>query len=121
LFRSQLGTTARISQGSSARVTQQDIAEAGDGSGGGVGNSEDVFDYSGGIADFEVTNLAEAGSVAQIVIPQAAAIGELPEYRKYRPGSGWGKFVVDENNRVESAAGSSSACPPPGDAAYQPG
>ena len=120
-LRLQLGTTARISQGTSARVTQQDIAEAGDGSGGSVGNSEDTFDYLGGIADFEVTNLAEAGSVAQIVIPQAAAIGEFPEYRKYRPGSGWGKFVEDENNHVESAAGSSSACPPPGDAAYQPG
>src|SRR5690606_5407042 len=121
LFRSQLGTTARISQGSSARVTQQDIAEAGDGSGGGVGNSEDTFDYVGGIADFEVTNLAEAGSVAQIVIPQAAAIGEFPLFRSYRRGSGWGEFVEDENNRVESAAGSSTACPPPGDASYQAG
>src|SRR5690606_30696214 len=26
-----------------------------------------------------------------------------------------------ESNRVESAPGSSSACPPPGDASYQPG
>lgn len=59
--------------------------------------------------------------MAQIVIPQAAAIGEFPEYRKYRPGSGWGAFVEDDNNRIESAAGSSSACPPPGDASYQPG
>ena len=119
--RLQVGTTARIVRANSARVTLQDIADSGDGSGGSVGNSEDDFDYLGGIYDFEVTSLPQTGSAIQIVIPQATAIGEFPEYRKFRPGSGWSKFVEDENNLVESAAGSSGACPDPGDAAYQTG
>jgi hypothetical protein len=120
-LRLQLGTVARVSRANSARVTLQNIADAGDGNGGSTGNSADTFDYLGGISDFEVTNLAEAGSVVQIVIPQAGAIGEFPEYRKFRAGSGWSPFVADELNRVESAAGSSGACPEPGDPAYQPG
>jgi hypothetical protein len=119
--RLQLGSTARIVLANSPRVTLQDIADAGDGSGGSVGNSEDDFDYLGGVYDFDVTNLPQAGSAVQVVIPQATAIGEFPEYRKYRPGSGWSNFVEDENNLVESAAGSSGECPDPGDAAYQTG
>ncbi|HWM28695.1 MAG TPA: outer membrane beta-barrel protein, partial [Woeseiaceae bacterium] len=119
--RLQIGSTARTAQAHSARVTRADIASAGDGQGGSVGNSEDEYDYLGGIHDFEVTNLPEAGSVVQIVIPQATAIGEFPEYRKYLPGPGWSNFVQDTNNLIESAPGTSSACPPPGDDAFQPG
>ena len=120
-LRLQLGTTARISQATSARVTSEDIARAGDGNGGGVGNSDDEFDYQSGIYDFEVTNLPEVGSTVQVVIPQAIAIGEFPDYRKYRPGVGWGDFVEDDNNSVASTAGSSGGCPEPGDQSYQPG
>jgi hypothetical protein len=120
-LRLQVGTTARIVLANTARVTLQDIADAGNGSGGSVANSEDSFDYLGGVYDFDVTNLPQAGSAVQIVIPQATAIGEFPEYRKFLPGSGWRKFVEDANNLVESAAGSSGACPDPGDAAYQSG
>lgn len=119
--RLQLGTTARIAGTRSARVTREDIASAGDGNGGSVGNSEDDFDYASGIYDFEVTNLPEVGSTVQIVIPQAIAIGEFPEYRKFQPSPGWVNFVEDANNSIESAAGSSGACPEPGDDSYQPG
>jgi len=119
--RLRIGTTARMVRANSPRVSLQDIANAGDGNGGSVGNSEDSFDYLGGIYDFEVASLPEVGASVQIVIPQAGAIGEFPEYRKFRPGSGWSKFVEDESNLIESAAGSSNACPDPGDAAYQPG
>jgi hypothetical protein len=119
--RLRIGTTARIVRANSPRVLLQDIANAGGSDGGSVGNSEDNFEYLAGVYDFEVANLPEAGSSVQIVIPQAGAIGEVPEYRKFHPASGWSKFVEDENNLVESAAGSSSACPDPGDAAYQPG
>ncbi|MEX2122624.1 MAG: Calx-beta domain-containing protein [Woeseia sp.] len=119
--RLQVGSTARTAQAGSARVTRDHIAAAGDGQGGSVGNSEDEYDYLSGIYDFEVTNLPEAGALVQIVIPQATAIGEFPEYRKYLPGPGWRDFVVDANNLIESAPGSSSACPEPGDAAFQPG
>jgi hypothetical protein len=119
--RLQLGTIARTRRSTSARVTAEDIANAGDGKGGTVNNSEDSFDYQSGIYDFEVANLPEPGSSVQIVIPQSAPVGEFPEYRKFRPQTGWTKFVEDENNSIASAAGSSAGCPPPGDSAYQSG
>jgi hypothetical protein len=102
-------------------VTREDIANAGDGRGGSVGNSEDDYDYLSGIYDYEVTNLPEAGSVVQIVIPQATAIGEFPQYRKFLPGPGWTGFVADANNRIDSAPGTGAACPDPGDAGWQAG
>jgi hypothetical protein len=120
-LRLQLGTTARSTNSTSARVTPEDIADAGDGRGGSVGNSEDDFDYLSGIYDFEVTNLPEVGSVVQIVIPQAMAIGDFPEYRKFQADAGWGDFVEDANNSIESSAGSSEGCPAPGDDSYQAG
>jgi hypothetical protein len=120
-MRLQLGSTARIARTNSSRVTANDIASAGDGSGGSVGNSEDNFDYLSGIFDFEVANLPEVGSIVQVVIPQGTAIGEFPEYRKFEADTGWVDFVEDANNSIESAAGSSGTCPPPGDDSYQPG
>ncbi|MGH8193748.1 MAG: Calx-beta domain-containing protein [Woeseiaceae bacterium] len=119
--RLQLGSTALTQQATSARVTLEDIAAAGDGDGGSVGNSEDEFEYMSGIYDFEVTNLPEIGAVVQIVIPQATAIGEFPEYRRFLPASGWGNFAEDANNTVASAAGTMGACPPPGDESFTPG
>jgi hypothetical protein len=119
--RLQLGSTARGSRSTSARVTLSDIAQAGDGTGGSVGNAEDSFEYASGIYDFEVTALPEVGAVVQVVIPQASPIAEFPEYRKYQPDSGWFSFVEDANNTVASAAGSSQGCPAPGDASYEPG
>jgi hypothetical protein len=118
--RLQLGTIARIAGTRSARITQENIASAGDGSGGSVGNSEDDFDYASGIFDFEITNLPEVGSAVRVVIPQATATAEFPEYRKFRPDSGWRDFVEDANNSIESSAGGGS-CPPPGDDSYQRG
>jgi hypothetical protein len=119
--RLQLGSTARSALSNTAAVTLSDIASAGDGSGGSVGNSEDDFEYLSGINDFEVTNLPHAGAVVRIVVPLAAAIGEFPDYRKFRADTGWRDFVVDANNDLKSASGSSGTCPAPGDAAWQPG
>jgi hypothetical protein len=119
--RLQLGSTALATQAASAQITREDIAAAGDGSGGSVANSEDEFDYLGGIYDFEITNLPEVGAVVQIVIPQASPIGEFPEYRKFRPATGWGLFTEDADNTIASAAGTAGTCPPPGDDGYQPG
>jgi hypothetical protein len=120
-LRLQLGTTARATQSTSAAVTIEDIANAGDGSGGSVGDSEDDFDYLSGIYDFEVTNLPEVGAVARVVIALSAPIGEFPTQRKYLPGAGWGDFIEDANDAVESAAGSGGTCPAPEDGAWQPG
>src|SRR5690606_28825136 len=111
----------RIRQTNSARVTIADIAEAGDGSGGSVGNSEDAFEYPGGIYDFEITNLPGAGASVQVVIPQSTPIGDFPEYRKFLPGRGWGKFVEDDANGIDSASGSGGECPGPDDSAWQQG
>lgn len=120
-LRLQLGNTARATGATGARITQQDIASAGGEAGENVDNSEDAFEYSSGIYDFQITALPEVGAVVQVVIPQASAIGEFPEYRKYEPGSGWSGFVEDANNSVASAAGSSQGCPAPGDESYEPG
>ncbi len=119
--RLQLGTTARTRRSTSARISAEDIANAGDGKGGSVNNSEDTFDYQSGMYDFEVTNLPEPGSSVQIVIPQSAPVGEFPEYRKFRSPTGWTRFVQDENNSIASAPGSSAGCPPPDDMAYRSG
>lgn len=117
----RLGSTARAVQATSARVTIADIAEGGDGDGGSVGNSEDAFDFVSGIFDFEITNLPKTGAVVRVVIPQSSPIGEVPEMRKFLPGTGWRSFVEDENNAVDSAAGSGGSCPAPGDSGWQPG
>ncbi|MEX2495778.1 MAG: Calx-beta domain-containing protein [Woeseia sp.] len=119
--RLQLGSTARTTRAPTALVTMADIAAAGDGSGGSVGNSEDNFDYRSGLFDFEVTNLPEAGNSVQVVIPQAGAIGEFPEYRKYLPDRGWGAFVEDSDNAIASASGSNGECPAPNADAWEPG
>jgi MYXO-CTERM domain-containing protein len=119
--RLQLGSAARGSRAISARVTAGNIANAGGEDGGSADNTGDEFDYLGGIYDFEATGLPEVGSVVHFVIPQASPIGEFPEYRKYRPDSGWFDFLEDANNTVASAAGSREGCPAPGDDSYQPG
>lgn len=119
--RLQLGSTARATQSTTASVTLADIATAGDGAGGSVGNSEDEFDYPGGIHDFAITNLPQAGAAVRIVIPQAAPIGQVPAMRKFLPGTGWRDFVEDDVNVVESAPGSGGSCPAPADPGWQPG
>ncbi|HET6628564.1 MAG TPA: Calx-beta domain-containing protein [Woeseiaceae bacterium] len=120
-IRLQLGSTARTARTASALVSIEHIASAGDGAGGSVGNSQDEFDYVSGIYDFAITNLPDVGSAVQVVIPQAAAIGEFAEYRKFRPDGGWTDFVEDDNNSIASAAGAPGSCPAPGDASYEPG
>ena len=120
-MRLQLGSTARASGAASARVTEQDIASRGGEDGESVDDSEDEFEYTSGIYDFEITALPEAGASVQVVIPQASAIGEFPEYRKYQAGRGWFGFEEDANNSIASAAGSSQGCPAAGDDSYEPG
>ena len=120
-MRLQLGSTARIAQASSALVTRQDIAAATESDGGDNAGSDDGFDYVGGIYDFEVTNLPEAGAIVHVVIPQASPIGNSPEYRKFLPDTGWSNFMENENNTIASAPGSNNECPPPGDESYQAG
>lgn len=108
--RLQLGDAARLALLSSARVTEDE-----------AGAADDDFAFGGGIYDFDVTNLPQPGSVVRIVLPQLVPIGEFAQYRKFSRESGWGDFVEDTNNRVESAPASNGACPEPGNNAYGAG
>jgi hypothetical protein len=108
--RLQLGAAARAARADSALVSPADVAAG-----------EDEFEYVGGLYDFEVTNLPEAGAAVRIVVAQASPIGNSPRYRKHRPGTGWTDFVEDDNDAIASAPDQDNECPPPGDDAYQPG
>lgn len=73
----------------------------------------------GGYMDFTIRRLGADG-LARVVVPQRQPVPEHPVYRKLTDGM-WFTFVEDLNNHLASAAGASGICPPPGDAAYQPG
>ena len=111
--RLRLGALARAVRADSALVSPADIVAA--------GGTEDEYEYIGGLYDFEVTNLPEAGGVVRVVIPQASPIGNAARYRKFAAGTGWKDFVEDGTDAIASAPGADNECPPPGDAAYQPG
>lgn len=67
----------------------------------------------GGIFDFIVTGLPQAGQNYQIVLPQIQPIPAGAVYRKYSKSKGWGTFFEDVNNQLHSAEGELGYCPPP--------
>ena len=69
--------------------------------------------FVGGIFDYIVTGLPEAGQTYQIVLPQLQPIPTGAVYRKYSESAGWGLFVKDANNQLHSTAGTQGYCPPP--------
>ncbi len=81
--------------------------------------NDDYFNV-GGLFDFEIHGLSQAGDSALVVIPLRTAIPTGPYYRKLM-SSGWQSFIVDENNTLASASGSNGSCPPPNSSAYRPG
>ncbi|VAW84662.1 hypothetical protein MNBD_GAMMA16-653, partial [hydrothermal vent metagenome] len=117
----RLGDIAFAAGSDSARVSVADIANFGDGEGGGVLNAQDILPNSGGYFDFEITNLPIAGSSARVVIPQFEPLPSGARYRKYDPMEGWKNFRENDNNALSSAPGLPGRCPAPGDAAYTPG
>jgi hypothetical protein len=86
---------------------------------GGEADSAD-YPYEGGLFDFTIGGLAQAGSSVRVVIPQRQAIAAESVYRK-QTQSGWREFIADENNLIKSASGEAGRCPSPGDAAYVSG
>ena len=87
----------------------------------GAGAPQDAGQtFSGGLFDFEVSELPVAGQQVKVVLAQFAAIPADAVYRKLMPG-GWQDFVIDADNNVASAAGAEGFCPPPGDSAYTAG
>jgi thermitase len=116
-----LGSTALTAGHRSAGVSAQDVLNHGGRDGASALDGSDTFSYPGGLFDFKVTGLADAGQSAVVVIPQSVPIPANAAYRKYVAGQGWSGFVVDGHNAIASAPGGNGLCPPAGDPSYQSG
>lgn len=112
-LRMTLGSVALLSQDGEASIDSGDLDSAGI-------DTDDGYEFSGGLFDFNVEELPVAGQSVSIVVPQLSAIPAAAVYRKLMPG-GWQDFVVDDRNGLASALGAQGFCPPPGDLAYQRG
>ena len=108
-----LGNIALQSGIAQASILMVDVTNA-----GGITDNTN-FNHDTGLFDIIVTGVA-SGQAVNVVIPQLAAV---PAYAIYRnlTSAGWQTFVRDADNLIFSAAGVEGYCPPPGDAAYQPG
>ncbi|MES9969425.1 MAG: choice-of-anchor U domain-containing protein [Candidatus Thiodiazotropha sp.] len=114
-----LGDIALFTQHRGALISRDDMLDY-------IANGQEseadaqAYPYEGGLFDFRIQGLSQAGANATLVIPlrQMAVSGSV--YRKLTPG-GWGEFVVDENNLIKSAIGEAGVCPAPGDSAYTTG
>ncbi|GMQ87344.1 MAG: hypothetical protein BMS9Abin08_0545 [Gammaproteobacteria bacterium] len=117
----RLGGTALATGRFAAGITLRDI-EAYAAQVSGVSTPvDDSLIYPGGLFDFEITGLSEAGQSVRVVIPQVTPVGAGAVYRKYLLERGWLDFIEDSLNSVSSAPGSPESCPAPGAEAYQPG
>jgi hypothetical protein len=114
-----LGDIALFAQHHGALIERSDVLDyiAND---QGIEADADTYPYEGGLFDFRIDGIAQAGSSVTVVIPQRQAVAAGSVYRKLSP-SGWGEFVVDDNNLIKSATGEAGVCPAPGDSAYIPG
>ncbi len=110
----RIGDTALGGGSGGARVTDADFAS------GVAGPRDPDFDDIGGYSDF-VAQLSQPGQSLLVVIPQVAAIPQAPFYREQDDDGRWHNFVENGANRLYSAPGAPGHCPPPGDAAWQPG
>ncbi|MCG8487699.1 MAG: hypothetical protein MI756_09560, partial [Chromatiales bacterium] len=115
-----LGDVAFRAHGHSTSVTFDDIVNHGNEGSGAEADDSQSYRYEGGLFDFRIESLPVAGQSVAVVLPQFAPIPADAVYRKLMP-SGWQDFVIDDNNRVASTAGSDGYCPPPGDAGYSDG
>ena len=113
-----LGTTAFLSGGVSADLTQEDITiftEILNGS-----SSVDEIENIGGFYDFDIEGLTELGQSVAIVLPLRVQLPEKAVYRELL-STGWQSFTEDGKNILRSATGAQGVCPPPGDASYSDG
>lgn len=114
-----LGRTARWS-GEDASVVLNDIVILGRDGLPAENVDDGDYDYSLGIFDFEISGF-EASESVRIVLPLTGPLPAVSDYRKYLTDLGWQDFVIDSNNRVESAPGGEGACPIPGHASFRDG
>ncbi|MDB4279478.1 tandem-95 repeat protein, partial [Paraglaciecola sp.] len=82
---------------------------------------DDQFVSVGGVFDFIVSGLPQAGQNYRIVLPQNQPIPLGAVYRKYSEIFGWGNFVEDVNNQLHSAPGEAGYCPAPVDVSWSMG
>ena len=99
------GNTLAGGETGGLQLTNDDIARS-------VGLDEQAV-IIGGIFDFIVTGLPEAGQNYKVVLPQRQPIPAEAVYRKYSDNLGWSTFVEDVNNQLHSTAGEQGYCPPP--------
>ncbi|HEX7028256.1 MAG TPA: choice-of-anchor U domain-containing protein, partial [Gammaproteobacteria bacterium] len=117
----RLGMTARMANRRGALISVEDIAGHGGVDGGPVSNARDAFVNIGGIYDFEITGIPQAGDSAKVVIPLLTGIHAGAQHRKYQPSGGWRDFVIDSDNAIASAGSILGACPAPGSDDYEAG
>lgn len=114
-----LGDIALFSQRYGALISRGDILAYVAGGLGGEADAES-YPYEGGLFDFRIDGIARPGASVAVVIAQRQGVAPGSVYRKLT-ATGWGEFVVDENNSIKSAPGAAGVCPAPGDGAYTPG
>jgi len=118
----RLGTISLVAGNHIAGISEDDITQiAGSLGGPAPANTTDSYNNVGGYFDIAIHGLGFPGQSVLVVIPQAAAIPDDAEYRKYTETDGWTSFAEDINNALSSAAGEAGICPAPGDPAYVPG
>jgi thermitase len=118
-LRLSMGATAMAADRISANVSVNDIARSGGIDGQPGINTDDTYEYAGGLFDFVISGLTELGQSVRVVLPQREPISEGALYRKYRANYGWQDFIIDSKNQVASARGSNGVCPAPGNDAYR--
>lgn len=115
-----LGDIAVAAQASGLQIGLQDIADHGGSGGGSVANAATDYTFVSSLLNFEITGLSDATESINVVVPLQSAIQEGTVLRKYN-SSGWFDFVVDDKNKIRSAAGKQGTCPQPGSNLYTTG
>ena len=100
-----IGTTANANSTGSTKITQSDLANAGNEQGESVSNAaltggtlQHIFDYE--IEDIEIpTDTTAAGNSIVLVLPLSSALVSNSEFKKYDSyddsASGWKTFTED--------------------------
>ena len=112
----RLGNTAFNSETGGLHITDNDVNNA------QVDIVADVEAVNiGGIFDFIAYDLPDIAQSVAVALPQRNPIPRSAVFRKYRPDSGWGFFVENNDNQIFSTAGEPGYCPPPRSALWTPG
>ncbi|XQW84544.1 Ig-like domain-containing protein [Thalassotalea piscium] len=82
-----------------------------------VNSDEDAINI-GGLFDFTLYDIPEAGQSVSVVLPQRLPIPDNAIYRKLTSDNNWVEFFVDDNNYYSSAPGLVGFCPPANDSSW---